>query len=187
MSVLTAANQLTLLRMALVPVFAICVFYDMHGWALVTFVTAGLTDLFDGLLARRWGQPTVLGAWLDPAADKVLVLTMFIMLTVPGLGEPNRLPLWLTVLVLSRDVAIVMTVAIFNLAVARRTFRPTLLGKVATATYVTTGVVALYGNYRGEALVLVDFCAYAALAITLVSGFHYTLKVMRPGPDDGAA
>jgi cardiolipin synthase len=182
MSVFTAANQLTLLRLALVPVFALCVFYGLHGWALVTFVAAGLTDVFDGLLARRLGQPTVLGAWLDPVADKVLVLTMFVMLTVPGLGEPNRLPLWLTVLVISRDVAIVLTVAIFNLAVARRTFRPTLLGKVATATYVTTGVVALFGNYRGEPLVLVSVCAYSALAITLLSGFHYALMVMRPAP-----
>ena len=183
MSVLTAANQLTLLRLLLVPVFALCIFYDLHGWALVTFAVAGLTDLFDGVLARRSG-PTVLGAWLDPAADKLLVLTMFVMLTVPGLGGPNRLPLWLTVLVISRDVGIVLTVAIFNLAVAKKTFRPTFLGKVATVVFVMTGVVALFGNYRGESLELVQWCAYGSAAITLLSGFHYVVRVMRPGAAD---
>jgi cardiolipin synthase len=183
MSVLTAANQLTLLRLLLVPVFALCILYGLHGWALVTFGLAGITDVFDGMLARRSG-PTVLGAWLDPAADKLLVLTMFVMLAIPGLGDPNRLPLWLTVLVLSRDIGIVMTVAIFNLAVARRTFPPTLLGKVATVVFVTTGVAALFGNYRGEPMALVQVCIYASGAITLMSGFHYVLRLMRPGSAD---
>ncbi len=82
-------------------------------------------------------------------ADKLLLLTMFVMLTLPGLGFANRVPLWLTVLVISRDVAIVLTVAIVNLAVTRRTFAPSFLGKVATATYILTGVVTLYENYRG--------------------------------------
>jgi cardiolipin synthase len=132
MSVLTAANQLTLLRLALVPVFALCMLYGLPGWALIVFVVAGVTDAFDGLIARRTGQLTTLGAWLDPMADKLLVATMFVMLTLPGLGLTVRLPLWLTVLVLSRDIAIVLTVAVVNMAVARRTFRPSLLGKAAT-------------------------------------------------------
>jgi cardiolipin synthase len=183
MSVLTAANQLTLLRLLLVPVFAICMLYGLHGWALVTFAVAGVTDALDGLIARRTGQHTSLGAWLDPMADKLLLATMFVMLTVPGIGHPNRLPLWLTVLVISRDVAIVMTVAIFNLAVARRTFRPTLLGKAATVVFVTTGVVTLYANYRGETMVLVDLCVYAALAITVASSIQYAGRMMRPSSD----
>ncbi len=183
MSVLTAANQLTLLRLLLVPVFALCILYGLHGWALVTFGLAGATDIFDGMLARRSG-PTVLGAWLDPAADKLLVLTMFVMLSIPGLGDPNRLPLWLTVLAISRDVGIVLTVAIFNLAVARKTFKPTLLGKVATVVFVATGVAALFGNYLGEPLVIVDVCVLASGAITLLSGFHYVIRVMRPGAAD---
>jgi cardiolipin synthase len=185
MSVLTAANQLTLFRLLLVPVFALCVFYGLHGWALVTFAAAGLTDLFDGAIARRTGQQTELGAWLDPAADKLLVLTMFVMLTVPGLSEPNRLPLWLTVLVFSRDVGIVLTVAIFNLAVGRRTFRPSLLGKVATAVFVATGVTALLGNFLGQPLAAVRICAYLSLGITLLSGFDYARQMTRPAPAAG--
>ena len=184
MSVLTAANQLTLLRLLLVPVFALCMLYGLPGWALVTFVVAGATDLFDGIIARRTGQLTTLGAWLDPMADKLLVATMFVMLTMPGLGSVVRLPLWLTVLVLSRDIAIVLTVAIVNLAVARRTFKPTLLGKVATVVYVVTGVTALYANYVGTRLLLVDACIYASLAITLLSGGQYAVHLARGVPLD---
>ena len=84
---LTAANQLTLLRMLLIPPFAILLLYEHRGWALVVFLTAGLTDLFDGLIARKTGQKTTLGAWLDPMADKLLLVTMFVMLTLPGLGS----------------------------------------------------------------------------------------------------
>jgi len=184
MSVLTAANQLTLLRLMLVPVFALCMLYGRPGWALVTFVIAGITDAFDGLIARRTGQQTTLGAWLDPMADKLLLLTMFVMLTLPGLGLVNRVPLWLTVLVISRDVAIVLTVAIVNLALARRTFKPSIFGKLATAIYILTGVIALFENYRGVASPLFEFFVYLSLAITLVSGFDYVIRMTRGmGPD----
>jgi cardiolipin synthase len=146
---LTAANQLTLLRIVLIPPFVILLLYGYRGWALLTFLTAGVTDLFDGLIARKTGQRTTLGAWLDPMADKLLLVSMFVMLTLPNIGSANRLPLWFTVLVLSRDIAIVLTVAVVNLAVGPRTFRPSLFGKVATATYILTGVVTLYFNYLG--------------------------------------
>jgi cardiolipin synthase len=140
---------------------------------------AGATDAFDGLLARRLGQPTTLGAWLDPMADKLLVASMFVMLTIPGLGLANRLPLWLTVLVLSRDLAIVLTVAVVNLAVRRRTFRPSMLGKVATGVFVWTGVVTLFANYQGEKSVLVTAGVYLSLALTLLSSAEYVIRVAR--------
>lgn len=179
MSVLTAANQLTLLRLLLVPVLVLCMLYGLPGWALLVFVVAGATDLFDGLIARRTGHLTTLGAWLDPMADKVLLVTTFVMLTLPGLGFANRLPVWLTVLVISRDIGIVLTVAVVNLAVARRTFKPSLPGKIATVVYVATGVVTLYANYRGEALVLVQVCVYSALVMTLLSAAHYLVLMTR--------
>ena len=179
MSVLTAANQLTLLRLALVPVFAIFMLYGQPGLALTTFLLAGITDTFDGVIARRTGQLTTLGAWLDPMADKLLVATMFVMLTLPGLGLPVRLPLWLTVLVLSRDIVIVMTVAVVNLAVARRTFKPTFLGKATTVVYIVTGVAALYANVQGRHLAVVDWCVFASLAMTLASGLQYAVHMVR--------
>src|SRR5436190_24194313 len=112
MRVWTAANQFTFLRIGLVPVFALAMLYGHPGWALLTFLVAGVTDALDGLIARLTKQPSTLGAWLDPMADKLLLLTMFVMLTLPGLSIQNRVPLWLTVIVISRDVAIVATVAV---------------------------------------------------------------------------
>jgi cardiolipin synthase len=178
---LTAANQLTLLRIVLIPPFVILLLYGYRGWALLTFLLAGVTDLFDGLIARRTGQRTTLGAWLDPMADKLLLVTMFVMLTLPGIGSANRLPLWFTVLVLSRDIAIVLTVAVVNLAVGPRTFRPSIFGKVATATYILTGVVTLYFNYLGARSPIITVGVYASLVITVVSAFDYLIKVVHIG------
>ena len=109
------------------------VVYGRLGAALLVFITAGATDAFDGLIARRAGQRTSLGAWLDPMADKLLLVTTFIVLTLPGITLTNHLPLWLTVAVISRDIVIVGVVAVVNLAVGPRTFRPSFLGKATTA------------------------------------------------------
>jgi cardiolipin synthase len=179
MTALTPANQLTLLRMLLIPAFVILVVYGHLGWALFVFAVAGLTDGLDGLIARWSDQRTSLGAWLDPMADKLLLVTTFIVLTVPGLGLENRLPIWLTVLVISRDVVIVLTVAIVNLAIGPRTFRPSLYGKIATATYILTAVVAMFFNYRGYHSLLFDAFVYASLVATVVSSLHYIWHVTR--------
>jgi cardiolipin synthase len=184
---LTAANQLTILRMLLIPAFVILLLYQHRGWALTVFLIAGLTDLLDGLIARATGQKTTLGAWLDPMADKLLLVTMFIVLTLPGIGSANRLPVWFTVLVISRDVAIVLTVAVINLAVGPRTFRPSIFGKIATATYIVTGVVALYYNYLGVATPILTVFVYASLAITVVSAAHYLFQVVGGGQPPATA
>jgi cardiolipin synthase len=166
MTVFTPANQLTLLRMLMIPAFVILVVYGELGWALGVFVTAGITDGLDGLIARRSGK-TTLGAWLDPMADKLLLVTW------PGLGLANRFPIWLTVCIISRDLVIVLTVVIVNLAIGRRTFRPSILGKIATGTYMVTAVVAMIFNYLGYHSVIFDVLVWASLGITLVSAFHY--------------
>lgn len=182
MSVFTPANLLTMSRMALVPVFALCMLYGHFGWALLTFTVAGATDMLDGLIARLTHQQSELGAWLDPMADKLLLLTVFVMLTLPDMGLRHRLPLWLTVLVISRDVAIVLTAAVINLAVAPRTFRPSMFGKAATAIYILTGVATLYANYRDLPLWVLSGLVYLSLAITLVSAADYLRRVTRvPG------
>ena len=74
---LTAAKQLTLLRMLLIPAFVILVLYGELGWALIVFVTAGVTDGLDGVIERRSGQFPSLGAWLEPMADKLVLVTTF--------------------------------------------------------------------------------------------------------------
>ena len=179
MSVLTAANQVTLVRMLLVPAFVILVVYGHLGSALLVFMLAGLTDLLDGLIARWSGQQSTLGAWLDPMADKLLAVSTFVVLTIPGLGLANPLPIWLTVMIIMRDVVIVATVAIVNLAVGRRTFRPSIFGKIATATYMMTVVVAMFFNYLGYHSVVVDTFVWASLAITLISSLHYIRHASR--------
>jgi cardiolipin synthase len=177
--ILTPANQVTLLRMLLIPAFVILVVYGYLGSALVVFATAGFTDALDGLIARRSGQYSSLGAWLDPMADKLLLVTAFVVLTLPGLNLTNRLPLWLTICIISRDVVIVLTVAVVNLAIGRRTFRPSIYGKIATATYIATAVLAMLFNYLGHHSRLVDAAVWMSLAITLVSAFHYIWHARR--------
>jgi cardiolipin synthase len=176
---LTPANQVTLLRMLLIPAFVLLVVYGHLGWALITFATAGVTDALDGVIARRSGTYSSLGAWLDPMADKLLLVTTFIVLTLPNLSLANRLPLWLTICVISRDIVIVLTVAIVNLAIGRRTFRPSVFGKVATATYIVTAVLAMLFNYLGYHSALVDLAIWWSLAITLISAFHYIWHARR--------
>ena len=177
--IFTLANQLTLLRMLLIPAFVLLVVYGYFGWALVTFVVAGVTDALDGLIARLAHQKTEVGAWLDPAADKLLLVTTFVVLTLPNLGLVNRIPIWLTILVISRDVGIVLTVAIVNLALGPRTFKPTLLGKGATALFIVTCVVVMYFNYLGRTSIVVETFIWASLAITLASGIDYVFRVAR--------
>ena len=179
MRILTVANQLTFLRILTIPAFVLLVTYGYLGWALVAFIAAGLTDALDGLIARRANQRTSLGAWLDPMADKLLLVTTFIVLTVPAVEVTNHIPLWLTILLISRDVVIVGVVAIVNLAVGPRTFRPSFLGKLATATYIVVGVVFLYFNWRQERSWVVQTAVYVALALTLVSSADYFIRMRK--------
>jgi cardiolipin synthase len=179
MTALTPANQLTLLRVLLVPTFVLLIIYGRMGWALVTFLVAGVTDALDGLIARRSGQKTNLGAWLDPMADKLLLVSAFVVLTLPDLGLMNRLPIWLTVLVISRDIVIVLTVAIINLAVGPRTFRPSVFGKIATLVYILTCLVTLIFNYLDRPSPWVTVFVYASLGITVLSSLHYLFRTAR--------
>ena len=151
------------------------------NWAgrLIVFAVAGITDALDGLVARLTNQRTAVGAWLDPMADKLLLLTTFVVLSLPGIGLTNRLPLWLTVLIISRDVIIVLTVAVITLALGPRTFRPSSLGKAATATYILTSIVVMLFNYLKQTSVLVAIGIYASLVLTLVSGAHYVVHVRK--------
>jgi cardiolipin synthase (CMP-forming) len=158
--------------MGLAPLLVVLVLGREMAWALVVFVVAGLTDLLDGLAARRSGQRTTLGAMLDPVADKILLTSCFIALTWgPDLQVP--LPVWLTVTTLSRDAIIVVSVAVVNLAHGRRMFYPSLLGKLTTVSQlVTVGLVLLldagHWNLPGVRLLFL-----VTLALTVTSALHY--------------
>jgi cardiolipin synthase len=170
---LTLANQLTILRIMLIPAFVLLLVYGYLGQALLVFGVAGITDALDGLIARRTGQRTSLGAWLDPMADKLLLVTAFIVLTLPAIPMTNHLPLWLTV------VVIIGVVAIVNLAVGPRTFRPSMLGKATTAVFIVTTVAVMYFNYLGETSIVVDVAIWLSLTLTVISAADYFFRLRR--------
>jgi len=180
--IFTVANQLTILRLGLAPLLVVLVLSHEHTWALVTFVVAAVTDLLDGLAARRGGQQTTLGAMLDPLADKVLMGSSYICLTwAPGLL--CAIPVWLTVVLLFRDVVIVMAVAIINLTGERRVFYPSLLGKISTALQVLTVGVVLLANAVGECPGPVRALFWLTLGCTIVSAVHYTFRASTHRPE----
>src|SRR5947207_15709556 len=176
--ILTAANQLTLLRMGLSPLLVVLVLSRQMQWALAVFVVAGLTDLLDGVVARLSGQKTALGAMLDPVADKVLLTSCFIALTW-GPDLLVALPVWLTVVTLSRDAIIITSVAIVNLAYGRRVFYPSLLGKLTTASQLlTVGLVVLL-NAGGWPFPPLRYLFLADLLLTVTSAAHYVYLASR--------
>jgi cardiolipin synthase len=174
---LTIANQLTILRIMLIPAFVLLLVDGYLGWSLLVFVVAGITDALDGLIARRAGQRTSLGAWLDPMADKLLLVTTFVVLTIPAVPLTNHLPLWLTISVISRDIVIIGVVAIVNLAVGPRTFRPSIWGKMTTAALILTSVVVMYFNYRRETSLLIDVVIWTSFALTATSAADYFVRL----------
>jgi cardiolipin synthase len=104
-------------------------------------------------------------------------VTTFIVLTVPTVPLTNHLPLWLTVSVISRDIVIIGVVAIVNLAMGPRTFRPSIWGKLTTAALILTSVIVMYFNYRGEMSSLVDLAVWVSFALTVVSAADYFLRL----------
>ena len=169
---LTVANQLTILRMALAPLLVVLIVYREFTWALVMFVVAGVTDLLDGLIARLGHQKTTLGAMLDPMADKVLLASCFVALTWGGELQA-RIPIWLTVVVLSRDAIILVSVAVINLTLGRRVFYPSLLGKASTLLQIGTAGMALALNAFGADFAHAGWVYRVTLGLTVASALHY--------------
>jgi cardiolipin synthase len=189
---LTLPNQLTLFRMILIPFFVVVTLYGHTGWALAIFVLAGITDGLDGLVARLTSQRSALGAFLDPAADKLLMTAAFIVLSLPPMTSlplfylDNRLPVWLTVLVISRDVLIVLMALLFNLAMGVQRFPPTVPGKITTGVQITTVSVFLLLNALELSLPWVaNLCVAACLLATVGSGLHYAWYAARSLANDG--
>lgn len=134
----TAPNLLTLLRLFLVPFLVIQIFDGNWSLALVLFAAAGLSDGLDGLLARKLKQRTTLGEYLDPIADKLLLSTLFMVVTHEGL-----VPRYVTVLVFSRDLGILLVCTLLYVTNTLRDFPPSLLGKVNTGVQILTVILIL--------------------------------------------
>jgi cardiolipin synthase len=158
--------------MTLAPFLVVTVLSRDFTWALVIFVVAGLTDVLDGLIARLGHQRTTLGAMMDPVADKVLLSSSFVALTWAS-GLHARIPVWLTVITLSRDAIIVVSVTVINLTLGRRVFYPSLLGKLSTASQITTAGVVLLLNALGSTLPEVIHLFRLTLVLTVASALQY--------------
>lgn len=170
---MTFANQLTLLRICLVPAIVVLLVYQQFGAALGCFLLAGVTDFLDGMLARRWGQRTRLGEMLDPLADKLLTTSTLLALSIPYQEFPVHIPPWLAILSIGRDFGILLGVLVFNLAVTRRSFPPSRLGKLTTAAHLLTILWVIAGNTLGAALGGTNPLLAATGLLTVASAIHY--------------
>ncbi len=173
--IFTVANQLTMLRMALVPPFVLLVLDRRFSWALVIYVLAGVTDALDGWVARHTHQSTKLGQMLDPVADKLLAAAAYVLLTWHR-SVTCPLPAWLTVPLLFRDAMIVVAVVVVNLAVGPRAFAPSPLGKLATGFTVASGIAALSANATGECLASLRWLYLTTLLVLIASTAHYVYQ-----------
>lgn len=178
----TAPNQLTLLRMIFVPFVVIHLVAGHYAWALALFVLAGLSDGLDGLLARVLRQQTMLGQYLDPIADKLLLSTMFLVLAIL-----HRIPWKFTVLVFSRDISIVCASAVLYAIAGLRDFRPSIFGKANTFSQVAAVFFVLLLQVDPVRWVQIARLTFlrATFAFTIISGVHYVLIVghrLHPSP-----
>ncbi|MBM3284267.1 MAG: CDP-alcohol phosphatidyltransferase family protein [Candidatus Aminicenantes bacterium] len=196
---LTLPNLLTLTRLALVPVFLITILRRNVLGAFLVFSLAGLTDFLDGMIARLFDVRTRIGTFLDPMADKLLLSTAFILLTLPGLSSPSAIPLWLTASVLGRDLLIVSGAWVIYRSRGYKNFLPSLLGKISTVFQVATVFVVLLSNCIrkegwGEGFLssltspsVLSAFFLLTLISTVLSGMHYVFKgaviFFRPRPD----
>lgn len=180
-SILTIPNLLTFLRMALIPVFASLLYYGYGGLALLVFLAAGISDGLDGFIARRFNQQSELGTIIDPIADKLLMTSAFILLTMPNVLQPSRhlpIPFWVTAAVIGRDVLIVTVAAAINIMTGFRGFKPSWPGKASTFVQVlAVGLILLspvvgYSFYLPTVYTIVTFFA-------VLSGIHYIFFVAR--------
>ncbi len=168
---LTVPNLITLARILLTPLFIIFLIQGCYRKALIVFLLAGFSDLADGLIARLLHQRSPLGAYLDPLADKLLMSASFVTLSIAKL-----IPSWLTVVVISRDVLLVIGVAAFRLADYPLHIKPSLAGKLTTLLQVATVLLVLVEKIWIVPLVILNYCFWATGIVTAVSGIHYILR-----------
>jgi cardiolipin synthase len=180
-------NQLTLLRLVFIPFIVINLVGQNYGWALGLFVAAGLSDFLDGTLARLLKQRTLLGEYLDPIADKMLLSTMFLVLSIL-----HKIPWKYTVLVFSRDVSILVTSAVLYITNALRDFRPSVLGKANTVAQISAVFFVLVYQVTNTPWIAIArrVSLWATAVLTIASGIHYVILAgqrMRAGHSTSAS
>ncbi len=175
---LNLPNVLTISRVIAIPFFIVALSYHHNGFALLIFIGCGLTDGLDGFIARTYHQRTKIGAFLDPLADKLLLTSSFITLTL--LNVPNQLPFWLIVTVISRDIIITVGIAVLFMLETKLQIAPTKVGKLTTFLQVTLIIVVLFLNYIGAYRpdIILPLC-WLTFAVTVISGSGYVYQGIR--------
>ena len=183
--IVTVPNLLTVFRMVLIPVFVSLLFYQRFILALGIFVLAGITDGLDGLLARRFDQKSQLGTILDPIADKLMLVTSFVVLSMRSVFPqplPSHLPVpfWVTVAVISRDVFILVGAAAINIVTGFRGFRPSMLGKINTVVQIVAIAAIIFAASvpYGTGYYLPTLYTTVFL-FSVLSGAHYVFFVSK--------
>lgn len=181
-SPISIPNILTVIRILLTPLFVILLLRDLFPMALLVFAIAGVSDGLDGLIARWMNQRTALGAYLDPAADKLLLTSAFVALAVLQV-----LPAWLAVVVIARDVIIVLGIAILTLTGKHYEIRPSLVSKCTTTVQIVTVMANLFDPAHARLALLHNPLWWLTAVLTILSGLHYVfvgMKILQaPGND----
>ncbi len=164
-------NLLTALRILLIPVFVGLLIYERHVAAALVFSAAGITDLLDGMIARRMHCQTRLGAFLDPTADKLLSVSSFVTLSVKG-----PIPVWFVVIVLSRDVMISLGILILYLTDGTIEIAPSRLGKITTFLQFLTILATILFLIAGRGFYLWRVVLLGAAFLTILSGVQYLYR-----------
>ena len=173
------ANTLTLTRMFLIPVFVIASVYGYHKFAFYTFVIAGITDFLDGFIARYTKNVTDVGKILDPMADKVMLISIYIVLSLKSIGNLNIVPVWLTLLIIFRDVFIAIGGVIVFFTKDVNSILPSIYGKISTVVQIIGASVILYYNAYGMRFSHLDEMVYIIGFFTMLSGIMYLVKGVR--------
>ena len=168
-----------MLRIVFVPVFIILLVYHEIGWALSTFVAAGITDVLDCVIARRFGQKTSIGAALDPIADKLLMTSSILILSLPQMEFHTTIPRWLMIVIIFRDVFMVLVSTTVVLMAGWRVFKPSPYGKASTVMQVLTVLAVLYTNWKHLAVPELNVVFYMTGLMTAFSGLHYLARGLR--------
>lgn len=175
MTILNIPNVLTFARIVIIPFFAASLLYKEYYYALILFIIAALTDLLDGFLARLTNQKTRLGAFLDPLADKFLLLTSFILFAVYG-----WLPNWITIIVLSRDFIVVVGWYMLVVLINERKVEPSIFGKLANALQaILIAYILLSINFEIGTPMVKDSLLLLAALFTVLSGIQYVYRGYR--------
>ena len=170
-------NLLSTLRILSIPLLIILLSYHKYAGALAVFIGAAITDGLDGFIARRFKQNTIIGAYLDPIADKLLLTSTFIVFAVLHL-----MPKWLTILVVSRDIIIAMGILTLQLGSVKVEIKPSLLSKCTTVLQLTSiGARLLFEvlGSRFEGMPYMIYLYWATGLLTVASGMQYVVRGLR--------